>query len=925
VARDVKYRLVAETSGFKGPISEAQKQWNGFKSSLATGIGIGGGFALGEKAAEALVGAVKAIPAAMAASIASAAKLGSELSDLSSKTGLSVKAIQEYSLAAKLTGTSTESIATAVKLMQKNLVDGDTAFKQLGLSASSLVKMAPDRAFAAVAEAVRGISNPTQQAAAALAVFGRSGTDILPAIKAGFASISAEAERMGLILSDRAVAAADKLDDETTKLIASWDALSNQFGAAAISGGGITEVVQEMQAALAELTKFVVANKVEIAAFFNMMADGAKFAITGMRGLAYATKSALSGLGGVGVGGDLGAFIEGHLASARAGSGLSGGAVHRDASGRPVAQDLAGAQSFVGKLGDAHEQAARRALAAWKRAAEEARQAWRDFLQSTASFGPGLDEGTGGFMGMPGVGPPVFPTTDQWTVSDQAMQLALARQGVLDAGASFEKENLTRFSASAKGATTETEKWVQALSMAAHAMSLLGIAADSTFGRALSGAASGAAMGAQIGGGVGAAIGGGIGLLAGLFGGGGDRAAAQRQRREQEIADMQRRMLAAREMRGRGVEGLVEHGAAFFAQHRPAPGTVMTEDDARRQGALFAAAWGTVVKERGIVAAADAFKDVFKNMADDLKAAGIELPEWFKQISGQMDLGLDEGFRAVAEAAFTAAKFLEAFAEAGGILNAETLAAFEQEARAAFAGGKGAALALGQDEAAATKAGFAAANPLLKALLNESIVSGVTLSADIQELIRQSGITPSVDVQMLEETRAIRRAVEALAGMGGSPLGPLLPGVPGIPPGGNRPGQRPPREFGFGGRVEFDPEHRLPGGRGLAILHENETVIPAGGETVWAQKILDGKSNFASIAAAQGSIFSELRTLQKAIESRPAVTVQAPISVDTTGLPRGSHEAMLDLMEQRVHRVLRSARGRQLIRSIAEGVTRSRS
>ena len=51
---------------------------------------------------------------------------------------------------------------------------------------------------------------------------------------------------------------------------------------------------------------------------------------------------------------------------------------------------------------------------------------------------------------------------------------------------------------------------------------------------------------------------------------------------------------------------------------------------------------------------------------------------------------------------------------------------------------------MGKDPTEATKAGFAAANPLLKELLNQSILSKVTLSQDIQDMITQAGIVPDV-------------------------------------------------------------------------------------------------------------------------------------------------------------------------------------
>jgi hypothetical protein len=330
---EVRYRIVADASDFEKGIASARREFEAFGKAVASGVGLGAGFAVGEKAAEALIGSVKAVASAVVDSIASFAKMGSELSDMSAKTGLSTKALQEFGFAARLTGTSTEAMGKAVNQMQKHIIAGDAAFGALGLSVGKLKSMDPEKAFQQVGDAIKNLRTPTEQAAAAMAVFGKAGADILPAIKQGLAESAAEAEKLGLVLSEHAVAAADALDDEVTKLNMAWQGLSNQFAAAAVEGGGITRVVEGLKDGVSDLTHWVVEHKVEISAFFEAISDGATFALAGVRGLAKLLETAfekalslarlLAKLPGGGAIGDAVAFVDAKLAGARAGSGVS--------------------------------------------------------------------------------------------------------------------------------------------------------------------------------------------------------------------------------------------------------------------------------------------------------------------------------------------------------------------------------------------------------------------------------------------------------------------------------------------------------------------------------------------------------------------------------------------------------------------------
>lgn len=63
--------------------------------------------------------------------------------------------------------------------------EAKTMLEQLGLSAQQLATMSPDQAFVEIAESIRGLNTPAEQAAAAYAIFGRQGVELLNTLRQG--------------------------------------------------------------------------------------------------------------------------------------------------------------------------------------------------------------------------------------------------------------------------------------------------------------------------------------------------------------------------------------------------------------------------------------------------------------------------------------------------------------------------------------------------------------------------------------------------------------------------------------------------------------------------------------------------------------------------------------------------------------------
>jgi hypothetical protein len=178
----------------------------------------------------------------LGAPLLGAAKLfadaGSELADMSSRTGMSVEALSQLQYAAQQTGTDLAGIEAGARKMQKGLVDAvqgsdeaRVAFESLGLSVDGLMKLNPDQQFQAIARAIGYIQDPTAKAAASMKVFGKSGTALLPMID-DLDALTGKARELGLVMSTADANAADALGDAMDTLGATLKKVAINIGAA---------------------------------------------------------------------------------------------------------------------------------------------------------------------------------------------------------------------------------------------------------------------------------------------------------------------------------------------------------------------------------------------------------------------------------------------------------------------------------------------------------------------------------------------------------------------------------------------------------------------------------------------------------------------------------------------------------------------
>jgi hypothetical protein len=181
--------------------------------------------------------------------------LGGTLTDLSNKTKINVESLQEIKYAVEQNGSSIEAFTGATDQMNNKLVEGtkgtQDALRQLGFTLSDLRRLAPEEAFSALADRIKEIPDPMRQTNLAMELFGKSGVELLPAIRAGFSDLRQEARDTGQVISEENIAALDDFGDM-------WDSTMTRIKASTASavldiGRGFGSMFADLKSGLDDL------------------------------------------------------------------------------------------------------------------------------------------------------------------------------------------------------------------------------------------------------------------------------------------------------------------------------------------------------------------------------------------------------------------------------------------------------------------------------------------------------------------------------------------------------------------------------------------------------------------------------------------------------------------------------------------------
>ena len=174
------------------------------------------------------------------ASVAQFVRVGSAFDDMAKRTGVSVEALSTLSYAAKLSDTSIESVQGGLMKMAKLMGEVRSGSAQaaeklqaLGLSTTQMLAANPEQQLKMVADAIAGIADPSQQAAAAMEIFGKGAGDLLPLLQMGGKGIEYMQQKgveFGAMITDDMAASAAELGDSIDNLLTSFTGLAMVIG-----------------------------------------------------------------------------------------------------------------------------------------------------------------------------------------------------------------------------------------------------------------------------------------------------------------------------------------------------------------------------------------------------------------------------------------------------------------------------------------------------------------------------------------------------------------------------------------------------------------------------------------------------------------------------------------------------------------------
>lgn len=155
------------------------------------------------------------------------AKTGDNLDEMSRRTGVAIETLSELAFAADLSGASIEDLEIGIRHMQRTILnalsgseEAKQAIESLGFTVDEVARLSPGEQFDLLGKRIAAVSDPTLRAAAAMKLFGRSGTSLIPMLQ-DMEALRAEARRLGLTWSTEDARAASILNDSLDRLWAS--------------------------------------------------------------------------------------------------------------------------------------------------------------------------------------------------------------------------------------------------------------------------------------------------------------------------------------------------------------------------------------------------------------------------------------------------------------------------------------------------------------------------------------------------------------------------------------------------------------------------------------------------------------------------------------------------------------------------------
>tara|TARA_R110000824_G_scaffold133430_2_gene296194 strand:+ start:5551 stop:7074 length:1524 start_codon:yes stop_codon:yes gene_type:complete len=161
------------------------------------------------------------------------------LAKLAQSIGGTVAGLQTLQHMATIGGVSIEKMDKSIAKMVKNVGEvtmgvgtATDAFKELGLDANKLEKMAPEKMFGTIADAINKIPTSAKRGSLAYDIFGKAGQDLLVTMQGGSQAVDdmrQHLEELGVIIGDDQAQMVEKANDAWADIGLVWDGLSKQL------------------------------------------------------------------------------------------------------------------------------------------------------------------------------------------------------------------------------------------------------------------------------------------------------------------------------------------------------------------------------------------------------------------------------------------------------------------------------------------------------------------------------------------------------------------------------------------------------------------------------------------------------------------------------------------------------------------------
>jgi hypothetical protein len=240
--------LGMDTAAFEDGAKKAASQFEKFGANIGKiGLAIGGAITV---AAAGLAVAIKGV-------VDEADKLGKA----AQKFGVPVEELSALKFAAELSDVSLEALGKSLTILSKNMqtVGGETkniaaaAFSSLGISvkdAGGKLKTS-NEIFLEVADRFKDMQDGATKTALAVAIFGRAGAELIPLLnqgRDGIKSLTDEARRMGIVITDQTAKAAENFNDNLKRLSKVQEAIILQI----LGSGGLLSAMEQLSFRMVE-------------------------------------------------------------------------------------------------------------------------------------------------------------------------------------------------------------------------------------------------------------------------------------------------------------------------------------------------------------------------------------------------------------------------------------------------------------------------------------------------------------------------------------------------------------------------------------------------------------------------------------------------------------------------------------------------